>query len=148
MAIELHRLAIVLLSFSVALVICGLATSHWGCGSLFVSCQNADYKDAVIAVIVLLLIGAACLGIVFLLDLISLCSDGLRSESGYINARLVLLYIGSAALLIGILVFTGKVGYAWSYFATTVGCVLGMQVAILAVISSRCSTTRQRRIRA
>ncbi|TGZ61961.1 hypothetical protein CRM22_007722 [Opisthorchis felineus] len=150
MIIELRRLAIVLLSVSIALIICGLATSHWGCGSLFETCQRSDYKVAVIAVIALLLVGITCLGIVFILDLVSLCSTDIHTHSGYVTTRFIFLYIGAVALVVAVLVFTGTVGHAWSYFVTTVGCVLATQVAILAAVSSRCVAVQHhhRRVRA
>ncbi|VDP68627.1 unnamed protein product [Echinostoma caproni] len=142
--IEIRRLATILLGLAIALVAVGLATSRWGCGGLFDSCQRHGYKDAVIAVIALLLVGIVCLAIVFILDLIGLCSDVFVVSAGYLTTRFILLYLGAACLLTGILVFTGKVGYAWSYFAATVGCVFALQIAILAIISSRCVTGTQR----
>ncbi|GAA51373.1 hypothetical protein CRM22_007720 [Opisthorchis felineus] len=141
--IELRRLSTILLGLAISLVIIGIATNHWGCGSLFEGCQYRD-KDATIAVLVLLLIGAVCLAVVFILDLIGLCSDVFVVSAGYLTTRFVLLYLGSAFLLIGILVFTGKKMFAWSYFLATVGTVFAMQVAILAIMSSRCVTGTQR----
>ncbi|THD29033.1 hypothetical protein FGIG_11041 [Fasciola gigantica] len=139
--IEIRRLATILLGLAVGLVIIGLATSSWGCGSLFEGCQRGYYKDAAIAVLILLIIGVVCLAIVFILDLVGLCSDVFVVSAGYLTTRFIFLYLGSTVLLIGVLVFTGSIGHAWSYFIATVGCVFAMQVAILAILSSRCVTT-------
>ncbi|THD29093.1 hypothetical protein D915_000078 [Fasciola hepatica] len=141
--IDLRRLSTILLGLAISLVIVGLATSYWSCGSLFDSCQRG-MKDVTVTVIVLLLIGLVCLCIVFILDLVGLCTESLASSPGYITARFVLIYLGSTCLLIGILVFTGKIGRAWSYFVSTVGCVFAIQVAILAIMSSRCTAKRER----
>ncbi|TPP62191.1 hypothetical protein FGIG_10893 [Fasciola gigantica] len=141
--IDLRRLSTILLGLAISLVIVGLATSYWSCGSLFDSCQRG-MKDVTVTVIVLLLIGLVSLCIVFILDLVGLCTESLTSSPGYITARFVLIYLGSTCLLIGILVFTGKIGRAWSYFVSTVGCVFAIQVAILAIMSSRCTAKRER----
>ncbi|KAA3678274.1 uncharacterized protein DEA37_0004886 [Paragonimus westermani] len=142
--IEIRRLATILLGLAIGLVAVGLATSYWRCGNLFEGCQRYGAKDVVIAIIALLLVGLICLSIVFLLDLIGLCSDVFVVSAGYLTARFILLYLGTACLLIGVLVYTGKLGHEWSYFLTVVGCVFAMQIAILAIISSRCVTGTQR----
>ncbi|CAL8077507.1 unnamed protein product [Calicophoron daubneyi] len=142
--IEIRRLATILLGLAIGLVALGLATSYWGCGSLFSHCQDRRDKDAVIAIIALLLVGVVCLGIVFLLDLIGLCSDGFVVSAGYLITRFILIYLGTACLFVAILVFTGRIGYAWSYFCAVVGTVFAIQVAILAIMSSRCVSGTQR----
>ncbi|CAH8456950.1 unnamed protein product [Dicrocoelium dendriticum] len=141
---EIRRLSVALLALSVGLIIAGLATSSWGCGNLFEECQNHGERTAVVSVIILLLLGLVCLSIVLLLDLVSLCSDTFSTQAGYLTTRFVLLYLGSGCLLAGILVFTGLVSHRWSYFAATVGCVFALQVALLAILSSRCVATRDR----
>ncbi|KAA3678082.1 uncharacterized protein DEA37_0009756 [Paragonimus westermani] len=37
-----------------------------------------------------------------------------------------------------------QIGHTWSYFCATVGCVFALQVAILAILSSKCVTTHER----
>lgn len=143
--IEIRRLATILLGLAVSLVIIGLATSYWGCGDLFHSCQRY-YKDVAIAVLALLLVGVVCLGIVFILDLIGLCSDAYISSGGYTTARFILLYLGAACIFTAVLVFTGKFSGQWSYFLAVVGSVFALQVAILAILTSRCVTVRSERV--
>ncbi|CAL8077510.1 unnamed protein product [Calicophoron daubneyi] len=142
--LEIRRLSTILLGLAIGLVCLGLATNHWGCGNLFTNCKDYRDRDVVIAVIALLLAGVVCLAIVFLLDLIGICSDVFVVSAGYLTTRFILLYLGTACLLTGILVFTGKIGYAWSYFSATVGVVFAIQIAILAIMSSRCVAGTQR----
>nr|AAW27680.1 SJCHGC02820 protein [Schistosoma japonicum]CAX70889.1 hypothetical protein [Schistosoma japonicum]CAX70890.1 hypothetical protein [Schistosoma japonicum]CAX70891.1 hypothetical protein [Schistosoma japonicum]CAX76016.1 hypothetical protein [Schistosoma japonicum] len=144
--IELRRLSTILLGCAIALVVIGMATSQWRCGGLFDSCQRGYHKDVIIAIIALLLIGVICLAIVFLLDLIGLCSQVIVTSGGYVTARFILLYLGTACLVTGILVYTGKFDHTWSYFLATVGGVFAMQVAILAIMSSRCVTVHTERV--
>ncbi|KAF5398928.1 Neutral sphingomyelinase [Paragonimus skrjabini miyazakii] len=144
MLIQVRQLATTLLGLSIGLVICGLATSQWSCGNLFDNCQRGQYKSAVIAVIALLLLGLVCLMIVLILDTIAFCSDQFSVTSGYVTTRFVFLYLGAASLFVGILLYTGQIGHAWSYFCATVGCVFALQVAILAILSSKCVTTHER----
>ncbi|KAK4475417.1 hypothetical protein MN116_002473 [Schistosoma mekongi] len=144
--IELRRLSTILLGLAISLIVIGMATSQWRCGGLFDSCQRGYSKDVIIAIIALLLIGVICLAVVFLLDLIGLCSDVIVTSAGYVTARFILLYLGTACLVTGILVYTGKFDHTWSYFLATVGGVFAVQVAILAILSSRCVTVRTERV--
>ncbi|CAH8679157.1 unnamed protein product [Schistosoma haematobium] len=144
--IELRRLSTTLLGLSITLIVIGMATSQWRCGGLFDSCQRGHSKDAIIAIVALLLIGVIALTVVFILDLIGLCSDVIVASASYITARFILLYLGTACLVTGILVYTGKFDNTWSYFLATVGGVFAMQVAILAIMSSRCISVRTERV--
>ncbi|CAH8671083.1 unnamed protein product [Schistosoma margrebowiei] len=144
--IELRRLSTILLGLAITLIVIGIATTKWGCGGLFDSCQRGHSKDAIIAILALLLIGVIALTVVFILDLIALCSDVLIVSAGYITARFIILYLGTACVVTGILVYTGKFDNTWSYFLATVGGVFAMQVAILAIMSSRCITVNTERI--
>ncbi|GAA28786.1 hypothetical protein CSKR_107462 [Clonorchis sinensis] len=138
--IEVRRLGTVLLGIAIGFVAFGVATSYWRCGNLFESCQRHGQRDLVIAVLALLLAGVVCLSIVFLLDLIGCCSDGVVVSAGYLTARFILLYLGTVCLWIGILIYNGKFSGEWSNFVTVVGCVFALQVSLLALISSRCVT--------
>ncbi|CAH8598911.1 unnamed protein product [Schistosoma turkestanicum] len=144
--LELRRLSTILLGLAITLIVIGLATSQWRCGGLFDTCQRDYKKDVIIAIIALLLIGVVCLAVVFILDLIGLCSDVIVTSAGYVTARFILLYLGTACLITGILVYTGKFDHIWSYFLATVGGVFAMQVAILAIMSSRCVSVRTERV--
>ncbi|VDP17193.1 unnamed protein product [Schistosoma margrebowiei] len=144
--IELRRLSTILLGLAITLIVIGIATTKWGCGGLFDSCQRGQSKDAIIAILALLLIGVIALTVVFILDLIALCSDVLIVSAGYITARFIILYLGTACVVTGILVYTGKFDNTWSYFLATVGGVFAMQVAILAIMNSRCITVNTERI--
>ncbi|CAH8679161.1 Sphingomyelin phosphodiesterase 2, neutral membrane (Neutral sphingomyelinase) [Schistosoma haematobium] len=144
--IELRRLCTILLGLSITLIGIGIATTKWGCGGLFDSCQRGESKDAIIAVVVLLLIGVIALTVVFILDLIGLCSDVIIVSIGYITARFILLYLGTACLVTGILVYTGKFNDTWSYFLATVGVVFAIQVSILAIMNSRCMSVHTERV--
>ncbi|CAL8077516.1 unnamed protein product [Calicophoron daubneyi] len=138
------RFATVLLGCSIAFVCSGLATDYWGCGNLFTQCKDFRKPFVVIGVIGLLLAGVACLSIIFLLDLIGICFGLFASSTGYTTTRFILLYLGSAFLLSGILLFTGEVGYSWSYFVASAGVVSAIQVALLAILSSQCTAKAQR----
>ncbi|CAH8649077.1 Sphingomyelin phosphodiesterase 2, neutral membrane (Neutral sphingomyelinase) [Schistosoma haematobium] len=142
MIIELRRLGVSLLCLAVGLSIASLVTSLWDCGNLFSGCQNTVHKETVSAVAGLIILGTVCLLIIILLDAIALCSDVFASRAAYTTVRFIILYLGAAALLIGILVYTSLVGHHWSYFFAVTGAVLATQVAILAIMSSKCVTVR------
>ncbi|CAH8649646.1 unnamed protein product [Heterobilharzia americana] len=142
MIIELRRLGVSLLCLAVGLSVSALITSSWDCGNLFSTCQNTSYKDTASAVAGLLILGIVCLLIIIILDAVALCSDVFASLSAYTTVRFIILYLGAAALLIGVLVYTSLIGYHWSYFLAVTGAVLATQVAILAIMSSKCVTVR------
>ncbi|TNN17859.1 hypothetical protein EWB00_010794 [Schistosoma japonicum] len=142
MIIELRRLGVSLLCLAVGLSAASLITNLWDCGNLFASCQNTTYRETISAVAGLIILGTICLLIIILLDAIALCSDVFASRASYTTIRFIILYIGAAALLIGVLVYTALIGHHWSYFFAVTGAVLATQVAILAIMSSKCITVR------
>ncbi|VDN17429.1 unnamed protein product [Dibothriocephalus latus] len=99
-------------------------------------------RDAIIAVAALLIIGLACLIVVFIIDLVLICSSVV--PAGLITARFVLLYLGTALILIAVIVFTAKRNALWSYFLALIGAIFAVLVAILAIMSSRCVTGSER----
>ncbi|CAL8077504.1 unnamed protein product [Calicophoron daubneyi] len=139
MRLEFRHLSIILLGLAIILIILGLATPSWRCGSLFTSCQHYADSAAVIVVITTLLIALFCLIAVFIIDIMDLCSYAPAHQSPVLLARYVLVFIGLGLLLVGLFVYTGKVGWDWSYLAVTVGIVFVFQVTIMALVTCRCT---------
>ncbi|CAH8598840.1 unnamed protein product [Schistosoma turkestanicum] len=142
MIIDLRRLGVSLLCITVSLSITSLITGFWDCGNLFSACQQTTFRETVSAVAGLIILGTVCLLIIILLDVVALCSNVFASRAAYTTVRFIILYLGAAALLIGILMYTALVGHQWSYFFTVTGTALATQVAILAIMSSKCVTVR------
>jgi len=142
----MRRLTAALLGIAVACIIVALATSSWGCGNLFEGCTDRRFhdRDAMIAVAALLVIGLACLIVVFIIDLVLLCSTTVLS--GTITARFVLLYIGAALTLIAVIIFTARRSQMWSFFLAVIGAIIAVIVSILAIMSSKCVTSRTQRV--
>ncbi|VDN27942.1 unnamed protein product [Dibothriocephalus latus] len=115
---------------------------EWGCGNLLKSCADGRDRDIIIAVAALLLIGLACLIIIFVIDLVLICSSVV--PAGLITTRFLILYLGVALIVSGILLFTAKINHRWSYFLAVVGGVFSVLVAILALMTSRCVTRTER----
>ncbi|VEL09739.1 unnamed protein product [Protopolystoma xenopodis] len=142
--IEVRRLGTILLGLAIGFLIVGLATSSWKCGNLFQRyCTN---ESGIVAVLALLLVGLVCLVVVFILDMIAHCSDIYFANPSYTTARFIILYIGAGAVVIAILIYASSLTSSWSYFMATVGMVFAVQVAILAILGSRCVTLHTERV--
>uniref|UniRef100_A0A0X3P9R0 Neutral sphingomyelinase n=1 Tax=Schistocephalus solidus TaxID=70667 RepID=A0A0X3P9R0_SCHSO len=139
---EMRRLTATLLGIAVTAIILALALPHWGCGNLIENCPRGYDRDAIIAVAALLIIGLACLLVVFIIDLVLICSSVV--PAGLLTARFVLLYLGAGLILIAVIVFTAKRNALWSYFLAVIGAIFAVLVAILAIMSSRCVTGSER----
>nr|CAH8875130.1 unnamed protein product [Trichobilharzia regenti] len=107
MIIEMRRLSVGLSCLAVGLSIAALITSSWDCGNLFSSCQRTSYKDTAAAVAGLIILGIVCLLIIIILDSVAFCSEVFASRAAYTTIRFIILYLGSAALLIGVLRLLG-----------------------------------------
>ncbi|VDN29882.1 unnamed protein product [Dibothriocephalus latus] len=97
---EMRRLTATLLGIAVAAIILALAIPHWGCGNLLEGCARGYDRDAMIAVAALLIIGLACLIVVFIIDLVLICSSvTMCKENSYIYRAMA---VGQEAFLIAI----------------------------------------------
>lgn len=136
---EMRKLTVSLLGIAIAMIIIALAISDWRNGLAF---GGSSYdKEAMVAVTFLIIIGLICLIIVFILDIVMLCQSAI--PAGMMTARFVILYIGVALIMIGVLVFTSKRGGLWPYFLVVVGMVFAVLVAILAAVYSRCVSSER-----
>ncbi|KAL7059537.1 hypothetical protein AAHC03_013431 [Spirometra sp. Aus1] len=138
---DLRRVTSALLALTIVTLIVGLATPNWDCVGLFEDCikEGANERDAMISVAALLVIGLVCLTVVFILDVVSLCSKQLSGPAHVV--RFILLYLGAALLLVAVIVYTAETHNHWSYFLAVASAAFGLTVAILGVMSSRCITT-------
>ncbi|VDO10225.1 unnamed protein product [Rodentolepis nana] len=136
---EMRKLTVALLGIAIAMIIIALAISDWRNGLAF---GGSSYdKEAMVAVTFLIIIGLICLIIVFILDIVMLCQSTV--PAGMMTARFVILYIGVALIMIGVLVYTSKRGGLWPYFLVVVGMVFASLVAILAAVYSRCVSSER-----
>ncbi|VDN13063.1 unnamed protein product [Dibothriocephalus latus] len=139
---EMRRLTATLLGNAIAAIISALAIPHWGCGNLIEDCTRGYDRAAIIAVAALLIIGLVFLIVVFIIDLVLICSSTV--PPGLITARFILLYLGTGLILIAVIVFTARRNGLWSYFLAVIGSIFAVVVAILAIMTSRCVTRTER----
>lgn len=135
---QLRKLTVVIVAISIAFVVAALAIPRWHCGSLFEDCcrRGARDREAMIAIAALLVVGLACLIIIFIIDLVLLCQTVV--SVGTMTARFVLLYLGVACIVIAVIVYTVKNNEAWSYVLVVVGAVFSILIALLAISTSQC----------
>ncbi len=135
----MRKLSVGLLLTAITAIIIALAISDWRNGLAF---GGGSYdKEAMVAVTFLIILGVACLIIVLILDIVMLCQNVI--PAGMLTARFIILYLGAALLLTGVLVFTARSGRQWPYFLTIVGTVFAVLVAIIAAISCRCVSNQR-----
>lgn len=141
---HIRKLTAFLLAVSVTALITGLCLKDWTCGNLFEHCTEAgiEDRDAMLAVTVMLLLGAVLLFIVFLFDVAMLCKDAV--PSGLIAARFVLVYLGAALVFIAVIVYTAVKSAMWGYFLAVFAATIAIVVAVMAVASSRCVSSSER----
>ena len=136
----------VLLAIAIIFTIIGIATNQWSGGHLL---QNYGYQDTTrTAIGSLLIVGIAFLCIALIIHIIQVT----RSTESFALCVVffVTLYLGVAALLIAVIVYTEVIAKQWSYFISVVGCVFALQVAILVPTFTRCTvkhTTTRRTVR-
>ncbi|GAA51372.1 hypothetical protein CLF_106003 [Clonorchis sinensis] len=141
----------ILLGFAIALVSLGLLMPYWYCGDLFFKCQEDDIPDYLFGFFFLsfmpselmfktsslLLTGAICLTVVFVLSLMEYFLEAVRANLIWLATRVVLLILGTMSLWSGILLYT-TFRTEWSNLVTITGCVLASNVILLTVINSEC----------
>ncbi len=140
---EIRRLNCALLAVSIVLTIIALATNQWSGGNLIANKNN----DTALAVGALLIVAICLLLIAFIICVVQLVQN---STSGTLHlAFFITAYLGVAADLIAILVYTGIMSKQWSYFVAVVAAAFALQVVILATAFSKCTmrTTRTRVVR-
>ncbi|KAM7538016.1 hypothetical protein Aperf_G00000061105 [Anoplocephala perfoliata] len=136
----------VLLGIAVAFTIIGVATNQWQNGNLL---QNSGRNNqTTMAIGCLLIVGAVLLCIALIVGVIQV----MRSVESFALCVIysITLYLGVAALLVAMIVYTEMISKQWSYFITAVGCTFALQVAILVPTYTRCvikSTTTRRTVR-
>uniref|UniRef100_A0A5K3EI57 G_PROTEIN_RECEP_F3_4 domain-containing protein n=1 Tax=Mesocestoides corti TaxID=53468 RepID=A0A5K3EI57_MESCO len=128
----MRGLSTVLLVISIAAIVAALAISDWRNGLAFGG--SSHDKEAMTAVTLLIVVGLACFILVFILDVVVLCQSVV--PSGLLTARFLILYLGVALVMTGVLVFTARQGRQWPYFLCIVGAVFSVLVAILAAFTS------------
>lgn len=136
----------VLLGIAILFTIIGVATNQWNGGNLLRNSGN--YAVTANAVGYLLIVGAVLLCIALIIGIVQLQ----RSTESFCLcvAYFVTLYLGVAALLVAVIVYTEVLARQWSYFIAVVGCVFALQVAILVPTYTRCTvkqTTTRRTVR-
>lgn len=129
----MRNLSVGFLITAIAAIVVALAISNWTSGLVFGGCPK---DKAMIAVTFLIIFGLACLCIVLIIDIIMCCRTVI--PAGVLTARIVVLFLGTASLLTGVLVFTARTGKQWSYFLTVVGSVFATLVTTLAATTSQC----------
>ncbi|KAL5110193.1 hypothetical protein TcWFU_004058 [Taenia crassiceps] len=121
----------VLLGIAILFTIIGVATNQWIGGNLL---RNS--------------VGAVLLCIALIIGIVQLKQS---TESFCLCvAYFIALYLGVAALLVAVIVYTEVLARQWSYFIAVVGCVFALQVAILVPTYTRCTvkhTTTRRTVR-
>lgn len=133
----------VLLGIAITFTIIGVATNQWYNGNLL---QNNSQTTK--AVGCLLIVGAVLLCISLIISVIQV----MRSAESFPLCVIfsITLYLGVAALLVAVIVYTEVIAKQWSYFITVVGCTFALQVAILVPTYTRCiikSSTNRRTVR-
>ena len=143
MVLMISRLNFTMICIAVALLITAAATASWGCGNLYAHCYDAFHtKSAALATLIFFSLGLALFVMVVVFELLSCCVDSIRISAGIQTARIVLLFLGVASLVIALCLFTHYMAGNWSYAAALVGTTLASQVAILTAMHSHCVTTR------
>ncbi|TGZ61953.1 hypothetical protein CRM22_007715 [Opisthorchis felineus] len=118
---------------SIGASVSALITERWGCGGLFTGCQNTEWKTVADIVGGLMVAGALCMVVLFVLEFLSLCIAALRSSRVVLTVRYVLVLVAMACTLTAVLVYTAKIGHMWSYFLAVCSGVLCVQVGFLLV---------------
>ncbi|VDM17660.1 unnamed protein product [Hydatigera taeniaeformis] len=134
----IRKLTVFLLALCVATLIAALCLNDWHCGSLFEHCtaEGAEDRDAMLAVMTMLVIGVVFIFIVFLLDVVLLCRK--TTATGLITARFVFIYLGAALAFIAVIVYTAIKSNMWGYFLAVFASTISIVLAMMAVVSSRC----------
>ncbi|KAF8562926.1 Neutral sphingomyelinase [Paragonimus westermani] len=139
MARALSGISVSLLALAVGTAIAALASDRWGCGGLFTGCQDSKWKAVASGVAGLMIAGSACLTAVLIMDLLTLCNEAIALRPGFGVARIVFLAIGTATLLVAVLVYTAEVGQQWSYFLAVCSSVLTIQLVVMMIIFAICA---------
>lgn len=121
----------------VVLLIIAATTPYFLCGNIIVSCNNG----AEVASKIFFLIGIICLAIVMILDIIAFVSTSYRSHRTLGLVRLILLGVGVVSLIICILIQTAISQNQWSYLFSVIAMTIGLQLLIMALMSSSCTMT-------
>ncbi|KAA0183768.1 hypothetical protein FBUS_00028 [Fasciolopsis buskii] len=135
--VQSRRVGVFVLGSALALIIAALATDGWSCGNLYTDCKYN--RDMILTVFGLLVGGSACILIVFMLDLVAYCSQETIVRQSYLVTRLILLYLGTAALMIAVILYLIKFNREWSFFLAVCGAVLASHVGISTLMVSSCS---------
>lgn len=134
---SIQHLHLGILSVAIISIVVAIILPQWKCGSLFENCmQHGEPHEVLVAFTVVLVIGLLFLMIVFIMDCIKMCST--TSSRVEQMARLILLYMGSALTLIGVIIYTVFVVEKWSYFLSIVGTVLVFQLSLLTIMQTTC----------
>lgn len=137
-AMIIRKFTAFLLAVCIAALIAALCLSDWHCGNLFEHCteEGIQDRDAMLAVVALLLIGLIFILIVFILDVALLTKA--QETSGIISARFTFIYLGAVLVFVAVVVYTAVKSNMWGYFLAVFAATIAMVLAAMAVASSRC----------
>ncbi|CAH8675996.1 unnamed protein product [Schistosoma bovis] len=130
-------LSLILQPFSILFISLALIINHWNCGGLFTSCLR-NYQITSILLIIFFFLGIILLIIAFILDLITVCSELLDSNTSYSTIRLIILICGLINILLAILIYSLQIDCQFSRLLCTIGIVFVIQVALLNLLFSSC----------
>lgn len=129
---------LIMIPIAMGFILWSMIIEKWQCGGLFDSCYR-HYKTMSVVLIILFISGFVCLGITFIIDLLSLCQKKFRFSLLCTTNRLIFLSIGTISTFVGILYYTIELNHQYSYLLIIAGTTLAIQTLLLNLSTYKCT---------